>query len=110
MPSARFLALVIIGGYALTAKGITIPAGDGPPIQLDITNTADFDYHFFQGNGIIRQPGEPQYDPTANYYFDWLNKLDTKLTYGPWHAELRLDSAVFWNVYDPGADTGLARL
>jgi hypothetical protein len=85
--------------------------GDGPPIQLDVTNTADFDYHFYQANGIIapqyfpntKQPN-PSWDPTSDYYFDWINKLDTKLTYGPWHAELRLDSAVFWNVYSLNVD------
>jgi hypothetical protein len=96
------------------SSAATIPMGDGPPIQLDITNTADFDYHFYQANGIIapqytQTPRGPipngSWDPTANYYFDWLNKLDTKFTYGPWHAELRLDSALFWNVLSVGSVT-----
>jgi len=107
MSRARYAALAALIA-ASPARAATISTGDGPPIQLDVINTADFDYHFYQGNGIIA----PQYrdtphgpvpntswDPTQDHYFDWLNRLDTKLTYGPWHAELRLDSALFWNVF-----------
>ncbi len=111
MQRARLVALAILS-IAPKAMGITIATTDGPPIQLDITDTADFDYHFYQGNGIIAPqflpnpvPGRPPipsksppWDPTADRYYDWLNKLDAKLTYGAWHAELRLDSALFWNV------------
>jgi hypothetical protein len=104
---ARYAALAALT-IALPAQAITISTGDGPPIQLDLTNTADFDYHFYEGNGFITPqfqagPHGPipntSWNPTANFYYDWLNKLDTKLTYGDWHAELRLDSAVFWNVF-----------
>ena len=124
MSRARYAALVVLS-VALPANAATISTGDGPPIQLDVTNTADFDYHFYQGNGFIT----PQYtagphgpipntswNPTANFYFDWLNKLDTKLTYGAWHAELRLDSAVFWNVFQvdsiasPAQQTNVSKL
>jgi hypothetical protein len=115
MPRSRHALLAALIA-ASTAKAATIPTGDGPPIQLDVTNTADFDYHFYQGNGIIapqyrQTPNGPipnsLWDPTQNFYFDWLNKLDTRFTYGPWHAELRLDSAVFGNVYPVDTTTSI---
>jgi hypothetical protein len=107
MSLARLVALATLS-FAVPAMGITIPTGDGPPILLDITNTADFDYHFYQGNGVIEPQfnqtkngpvPNPLWDPTYDRYYDWLNKLDVKLGYGSWHAELRVDSALFWNVY-----------
>ncbi len=89
------LAAAILFGAA-TASALRIENGDNP-IQLDFTEDAAFDYHFSHGNGNIAPPSNPNYDPTSDNYFDWINRFETQLSTGPWHADLRFDSALFAN-------------
>ncbi len=78
----------------------------GKPLTVDLTETADVSYHV--DNGVVAPqflPGStaqtplfnPNWDPTSDNYVDWLNRFDAQLSWGPWHAELRFDSAVFAN-------------
>jgi len=75
------------------------------PVQIDFTEDAAFDYHaafqlgdhFLHGNGTIAPPSSPFYDPTSDNYVDWINRFEAQLSTGPWHADLRFDSALFLN-------------
>jgi len=94
--------------HAGTALALRIENGDNP-IQLDFTEDASLDYHFTHGNGNIAPPSDPNYDPTSDNYFDWINRFETQLSTGPWHADLRFDSALFLNtlqVSDPTSQEG----
>jgi hypothetical protein len=96
--SALFLALALSGGSALA---IRIENGSNP-IELDFTEDAAVDYHFTHGNGNTTPAPPPgvfnqNYDPTSDNYFDWINRFETQFSMGPWHADLRFDSALFAN-------------
>ncbi len=90
---ALALAVIVPAG---TARALRIENGQNP-IQLDFTEDAAFDYHFTHGNGIIAPPTDPNYDPTSDNYLDWINRFETQLSTGPWHFDLRFDSALFVN-------------
>lgn len=90
-----FLALVVVA-VSPPARAWRIENGDHP-IELDFTEDAETDYRFAHGNGIIAPSSDPNYDPTSDNYFDWINRFEIQVTTGPWHADLRFDSALFAN-------------
>jgi hypothetical protein len=80
---------------AVPAWGATVEIA-GRPATVTLTETGDFSFHL--DNGSVAPMGTPQYDPTSNNYFDWINRFDAQLSWGDWHAEARFDSALFLNV------------
>ncbi|HUB05892.1 MAG TPA: hypothetical protein VMB50_02770 [Myxococcales bacterium] len=93
------LAAAVACAIAAPALAIRTELG-GDPFLLDLSETADVAFHV--DNGTIAAPGTPNYDPTSNDYFDWLNRFDAQASWRRWHAELRFDSAVFANAPSVG--------
>jgi len=90
-------------GFTRPARAAQI-LWNGKVLQFDVTEVASVSYNADSGN--IAPPTDPiNYDPTGSKWYDFLNRLDMRLTYDKWHGELRLDSAIFWSypTLPPGA-------
>lgn len=77
------MAGVLFG--ATTAEAVDLPPVAGKPVRLDLTETSIFNWHFDNRNG----------SPVDDDYGEWIQRLDTKLSWGNFNLGFRLDSAVY---------------
>ncbi len=93
----RALGWLALGaGVSSRAEALRLSLFDAP-VQVDLSEDANVDYHFSHGNGNILPATNPNYDPTSDNYLDWFNRFEAQLNSGPWHVDLRFDSALFAN-------------
>lgn len=87
-PRMRCLQALLIAALVLgstSAEAIDLPPLDGKPLRLDLTETSIFNWHFDNRNG----------SPVDDDYGEWIQRLDTKLSWDRWSFGFRLDSAVY---------------
>ncbi len=78
----------------------------GSPLHLGLTEYALAAWHVDNGN--IAPPTSASWDPTANNYGDWINRLQVDAAWRELSFMLRLDSGLFLN--PPQAAPGDVRL
>ncbi len=85
--------LCMVAGGSVRAWALDLPPVDGKPMRLDVTETAIAKWHAVSRDN----------DVTNDNYGEWINRLDTKLSWWRMTFGFRLDSVSYYNAPTPGA-------
>lgn len=80
---ASVLAAIVFG--SAPADAIDLPPIANKPVRLDLTHTNIFNWHFDNRNET----------PIDDNYGEWIQRLDTQLSWDRWSYGFRLDSAIY---------------
>ncbi len=83
-------ALVALG--ASSARALDLPAVADKPVRVDVTDTTIFNWHSDNRNAARDD----------DHYGEWINRLDTKLSWHKLTVGFRLDSAAYYSAPSPG--------
>lgn len=90
--SAGILTGLLLGATVRPASAVDLPAVDGEPVTLDVTNTAIVSYHFDNRNDSRSNVGTLLDD----HYGDVVERLNAQLRWWRLEAGLRLETMLFF--------------